>query len=242
MRNKKILFILALVLTGLLFIGFVGIANSITKKSEHFKVVTNLKNVSEHDIDRVLNEAEIAIEKISPILGLKKRKSKIVIKIVDFGICRTTPEREILLPVWNVKDKTAAIVHEVTHIIARHSDNKFFSEGLAIYFQERFGEDHGFPNFEGFPLDDLVRAYEDRLIPIYKLANNNDIFRKIDTEKRKIALLEAGSFFNFLVETYGEQKLEKLQNSLRLIYNKVYGKNLKKLEIEWKKFVFEDKK
>lgn len=244
MRNKKNLFILALVLTGLLFLGFVRIANSITKitkKSGHFKVVTSVKNVSVYDIDRVLNEAEKAIDKISPILGLKKRRSKIVIRIVDYGICRWHQE-EIFLPIWHVKEKKAAIVSIVTHIITRHSDNRFFSHGLAIYFQERFGEDHGFPNFEGVPLDDLVMAYKDQLMPIYTLAENNDIFRKVGTEKRKIAFIEAGSFFNFLVETHGEEKLKKLHKSRRLNYKKVYGKDLKELEIEWKRFVFENKK
>jgi len=88
------------------------------------------------------------------------------------------------------------------------------------------------------PLDELVKSNKNRLFPINELSNNNDIFRRVGTDERRIAYIEAGSFFSFLTQTYGEQKVRALHNSLRLDYEKVYGKNLKELEKEWRNRLF----
>lgn len=198
-------------------------------------VKTSLPNVSQSDIERVKREGEKALNTIYPILGIKKKK-RIKIKIVEGGICRAR-NGVVFLPIRFVTSKRAVIVHEVTHIVAKHENNRFFSEGLAVYFQERFGEDKGFPNFL-VPLDELVRTYEAKLMGLTNLAKNNEIFRQVGTEKRRIAYIQAGSFINFLVEAYGEQKLADLHNSWTLKYKKIYGKNIEELEVEWKKFVF----
>ncbi|MEJ2333414.1 MAG: hypothetical protein P8Y08_11645 [Desulfobulbaceae bacterium] len=70
-----------------------------------------------------------------------------------------------------------------------------------------------------------------------KLKHDNEIFRQVGTEQRRIAYLEAGSFTNFLVVKYGEQKLAELHNSMSLNYKQVYGKEIEKLEVEWKNYV-----
>lgn len=199
-------------------------------------VTANLSDISQSDIERVKREGEKALNKVCPILGIKNKK-RIKIQIVKGGICNAYGG-VISLPIRFVKSKQAAIIHEVTHIITKHENNKFFSEGIAIYFQERFGEDHGFPNFMGQNLDDLVRSHESQLIPITKLVNDNEIFGQVGTDRRRIAYIQAGSFFNFLVETYGEQKLSDFHNSWTLNYKQIYGKNIEQLEIEWKNFIF----
>jgi hypothetical protein len=71
-----------------------------------------------------------------------------------------------------------------------------------------------------------------------KLKSNNMIFGQVGTERRRIAYIEAGSFINFLIKKYGEKKLADLHNSKSLNYKEVYGKEIEKLEIEWKVYVF----
>ena len=83
----------------------------------------------------------------------------------------------------------------------------------------------------------LVRNNKDQLLSISQLTKNNEIFEQVGTERRRMAYIEAGSFINFLVEKYGEQKLADLHNSRYLNYNKVYGKNIKELEVEWRAYV-----
>jgi hypothetical protein len=200
-------------------------------------VSSKFKNVSQADIEGVKKEAWAALNNIPPILGIAFKKT-IKIKFSDNGICNTKGVI-ISLPIAHVRDKRAAVIHEVTHIIAKHENNSFFQEGLAVYFQNRFGEYHSFPNFS-VPLDDLVRKYEDQLIDITKLMNDNVIFQQLETERRRMAYIEAGSFFNFLVVRYGEEKLADLHNSESLSYKDVYGKNIEELEAEWKNHVFEE--
>lgn len=86
--------------------------------------------------------------------------------------------------------------------------------------------------------NDLVEAYRERLMPIHELSNDNDIFGRLETEERKISYIQAGSFFEFLIRTYGEQKLRALHDSPNLDYGNVYGKNLRELEKEWTYSVF----
>jgi len=197
-------------------------------------VSTELRDVSQTDIEEVKREVRKALNSIPPVLGIEYRKIT-KIKIVDYGICNA--EGGIVsVPIAHIRDNSANIIHEVTHIIAKHENNSFFAEGLAVYFQARFGKNHVFPNFS-VPLDDLVRNHQNQLIHITKLTNDNEIFNQVGTERRKLAYIEAGSFFNFLVIKYGEEKLADLHNSKTLNYKKVYGKKIKELEAEWKKYI-----
>ncbi len=198
-------------------------------------VSTELKNISQADIDGVKKEAREALKSIPPILGIEYKKA-IEIKIVDKGGIFNAIGGIVSLSISHTRDKSAPVIHEVTHVLTKHKYNSFFSEGLAVYFQERFGGYQTFPNFSA-PLDDLMKNNQDRLIHITKLIDDNGIFGQVETERRKIAYIEAGSFINFLVIKYGEQKLADLHNSSSLNYKKVYGKGIKELEVEWKDYV-----
>jgi hypothetical protein len=218
-------------------------AISVGKEIQDSQIVisTKLKDVSESDIERVRREAEIALESIPPILGIEYKK-KIKIKIVEKGICNARGGI-ISLPIWHVRNKRSPIVHEVTHIIAeKHRDNRFFSEGLAEFFQVKFGEDAGGITYYKEPqylsLDSLVIKYKDDLISLYYLKHKNDVFRQIKSKNRKLAYTEAGSFIKFLFEVYGEHKLHDLYHSRTLDYEKLYGKNIQELESEWLNYVF----
>ena len=199
-------------------------------------ISTELKNISQDEIDGVKKEAWKALKFIPPLLSINYQKA-IEIKIVDKGgICNAIGGTVSLL-ITHIRDKSAPIIHEVTHVLTKHEQNSFFSEGLAVYFQERFGDNSTFPNFSE-PLDSLMRKNKDQYVPITQLLNDNEIFGQVETEQRKLAYLTAGSFISFLVEKYGEQKLADLHNSRTLNYKRVYGKEIYELEEEWKTHVF----
>ena len=194
-----------------------------------------IKNISQADIEDIKKELLVALNSIPQILRIEL-KNKTKIKIVDFGVCYADGD-VISLSISHLKDKSAPIIHEVTHTFTNHLHNSFFTEGLAVYFQERFGKNSSFPNFSA-PLDDLVRKSEDKLLHLSQLTNDNEIFGLVGTDRRRIAYIQAGSFINFLIETYGEHKLADLHNSKILNYKKIYGKQLSELEEEWKIYVF----
>lgn len=211
------------------------IINGIDHHDSQVVVLTELTNVTQADIERVRNEVRIALNTIPQILAVEY-KNNAIIKIVDSNICYTT-NNTISLSISHIKDKSAPVIHEVTHILAQHQDNSFFSEGLAVYFQARFGATESFPNFST-PLDDLVRDAGHQLMSIPSLTKDNRIFEQVGTEKRRLAYIEAGSFINFLTVKYGAQKLSELHNSRSLNYQKIFGKKLEELAAEWKNYVF----
>jgi hypothetical protein len=194
-------------------------------------ISTALADVSQTDMAAVRKEVQTALHSVLPVLGINNR-GRTEIKIVDSGICNATGG-VISLPILHIRDRSAAVIHEITHTVARHGDNSFFSEGLAVYFQDRFGDAAGFPNYS-VPLDDLVRNNKEHLQSITGLMDDNEIFSRVGTEERRIAYIEAGSFIGFLVAQYGEGKLADLHNSRLLDYKKVYGKNINALESEWR--------
>ena len=201
-------------------------------------VSTELKNISQTDINYVKKEARKTLKYIPPILGIEYNDI-IVIKIVDRGMVCNATGGIVSLLISHIRDKCAPIIHEVTHVITSDENNSFLTEGLAVYFQERFGDNQAFPNFS-VPFNVLMRRNKDQFIPITRLINDNEIFSQVDTEQRKMAYLTAGSFINFLVEQYGEKKLAELNNSKTLSYMKVYGKDINQLETEWKNHVFKE--
>jgi len=238
MIQAPIKLLLLVALTSLLFL-VNDLRSAIIDRNEmpdqQITIATQLSAVvSQSDIESIKKEIGKALHYIPPILGIEYKKM-IKVKIVDNGICDAKGDI-VLLPILHLRDKSAVIIHEVTHIIAKHENNSFFSEGLAVYFQERFGEFHGFPNYS-VPLDDLVRNHKEQILHITKLKNDNRIFEQFETEQRRIAYIEAGSFINFLVVRYGEQKLAELHNSKSLNYKEVYGIEIQKLEAEWKNYV-----
>jgi hypothetical protein len=231
------LFQIVLIVSVCVAVSSIAPANFNTNHTPGSKITisTTLQNVSQADIEGVKREARIALNSIPQIIGVEYRKNT-KIKIIDSDICFASGNI-VSLSISHIKDRNAPVIHEVTHILAKHENNSFFSEGLAVYFQERFSEFNGFPNFS-VPLDDLVRSHQNQLMNIPHLKNDNKIFGQVGTEQRRLAYIEAGSFINFLVVNYGEQKLAELHNSRSLNFKEVYGKQIEELEAEWKSYVF----
>ena len=198
-------------------------------------VYTKSADVTKDDVEAVKKELKNAIKFIPQILGVKNRKT-VTINIVDEGICHTQ-EDIIFLPMHHIRGKSAAIVHELTHIIARHENKSFFSEGLAVYFQKKYGNFKSFPNYSK-PFDDFLRNHKEQLINLSTLKNDNEIFEQVGTEERRLAYIEAGSFINYLVAKFGVKKLADLNKSSLLNYKYIYGKSFEELETDWKNFVF----
>ena len=223
---------LLLVLTGVFLSP--ALSGTVVIPNSKITISTQLGDVAEADIDMVQKEAAKALRFIPAILNIEDKRIQ-EIRIVDSGICYESGG-VIFLPGDHIRDKRAAIIHEITHALAKHGDNSFFTEGLAVYFQDRFGGGNSFPNY-AVPLDQLVRVYKGRLVPIVELMQDNAVFSRLESEERLIAYIEAGSFIGFLVNTYGEEKLAELHNSPSLDYKTVYGRDIEELAAQWRSYV-----
>jgi len=237
---KKLAFIILLLATLVSLSSLKALSQIITETDHIFDseitVSPEIENISQEDIEGIKKEILVALNFIPQILRIEQ-KNETKIKIVKQEICYLD-KGVVILSISHIKERTAPIIHELTHTLTNHLHNSFFTEGLAVYFQERFGKTNSFPNYSE-TLDDLVRKHEEQLLNLSQLMNDNEIFGLLGTTHRRLAYIQAGSFINFLVEKYGEQKLGALNNSNALDYEKVYGKRFSELEEEWKKYVFE---
>ncbi|MBN2546023.1 MAG: hypothetical protein JXB50_09510 [Spirochaetes bacterium] len=68
--------------------------------------------------------------------------------------------------------------------------------------------------------------------------NNNDTFRKLGTNERETAFIQAGSFMTFLYDKYGETKFIELHKNDKLDYEYVYKKTIEQLESEWLDYIY----
>ena len=190
---------------------------------------------------RVLEEVDRGLEIIPPALGSNKENIEVFVLIVEKGIARSFAN-VIILPETHVENCRAPIVHELAHVVLRDRNDRFFCEGVATYFQERYGRKKAFPNFSGDRLKAILRRNQKHIRPIPELARNNDAFdaAEASVDGRKIAYIQAGSFVCFLVERYGEKTLAELNSHENLDYDAVYGKTLPPLERKWKTYVFDE--
>jgi hypothetical protein len=133
------------------------------------------------------------------------------------------------MPLARVRDKREALLHEIVHIYAPNR-NRFLAEGLAVYLQDKIGNNPAFPNF-GKDLDALARL---SLSEVSSLKMLNDVRKQplSSVMAEPTAYILAGSFVGFLIEEYGLPSFKKLYETGS--YDEVYRKSLSTLEKEWR--------
>jgi len=176
-------------------------------------------------------------------------------------------------PAWRVTAGQAAILHELVHVYFPNA-NRLLAEGLAIYLQAKIGGNPAFPNFGG-SLHAIARQVAGRLVPAFARgdAKRLDDIRLSDLDAiatpsplelrvgRKLYGEDphgqariypiAGSFVQFLVETYGMDRFRALYLQSPLVAGRcnagsperwtvAYGLSLRRLEAAWKAFIAQD--
>jgi len=134
------------------------------------------------------------------------------------------------MPLRRVWDNTGALLHEIVHIYAPHS-NRFLAEGLAVYLHAKLAGNPAFPNFG----EDLHRFAVRSLSGVVSLESLNGVRtpRPLSTVMgEQTAYVLAGSFVGFLIERYDLRLFRNLYETES--YEKVYGKSLDILEKEWR--------
>jgi hypothetical protein len=169
-------------------------------------------------------------------------------------------------PSWRVVSRKAAILHELAHVYLPNG-NRFLAEGLATYLQALLGGNPAFPNFgrslHGLARDSLleiVSGKTDALAsvqlaeldatptpnPLALAAARRRYERQADIQAAIYAIV--GSFVEFLIESQGLERFQKLYRTTPLIpgrlgagaverWFEIYGRTLADLEAEWKSLI-----
>jgi hypothetical protein len=134
------------------------------------------------------------------------------------------------MPLRRVRENTGALLHEIVHIYAPHT-NRFLAEGLAVYLHDRLAGNPAFPNFG----EDLRRVAVRGVSGVKSL----EALHQVQTPQplgtvmeEKTAYILAGSFVGFLIERYDLPRFRRVYETAN--YDKVYGKSFGTLEREWR--------
>jgi len=170
-------------------------------------------------------------------------------------------------PAWKVVAGEAAIMHELVHVYFPNG-NRLLAEGLAVYLQAKIGGNPAFPTFES-PLHEVVCERVRKMVPEFASGNRDGLAKIRIADLDRISTPSplrlrlglnlyhpddfgyahtypiAGSFVQFLIETYGMGKFRTLFASTPLHpfernpgspqrWAEVYGVPFNELEAEWK--------
>jgi hypothetical protein len=137
----------------------------------------------------------------------------------------------IEMPLDRAKDKTGALLHEITHNYAPGQRNRFLYEGLGVFLQDKLSSERAFPNF-GQPLHVAAAMLRPSTNALDQL-NEVRYPRPLDTVmQNRAAYILAGSFTKFLIDTYGLDRYRKLYETGS--YEEAYQKPFTALEAEWR--------
>jgi len=191
----------------------------------------------------VVLRAHQALRDVTEYLGLEY-DGEIMIDLSDRHWVPNQYRNVINFPAGRVQkaeedDYGISVVHEVTHVVAAsaYRPNRFYDDGLAVYLQTKFGVASSFPDF-GRDLHQETVATAEKSGGFLPLAETEKTRRTTrDSDLRRLAYLQEGSFTRFLIERDGVEKYLRVYFGESL--EDVYGQDLEALEDEWRALLAE---
>ncbi|WP_244671283.1 hypothetical protein [Bacillus sp. NTK034] len=144
-----------------------------------------------------------------------------------------------------VKEGNYPLIHELTHVFFGSTEGHATLEGLAIFMQDFYSDRGVFPNYQG-DVHDIMKYLmtQEISIPLETLLSKDQIFTHSKLNKdsyslRWLGYIESASFSNYLINQYGIEEFLKIYDRPNLTdeIDKIYGKKVEQLEMEWKEFV-----
>lgn len=128
----------------------------------------------------------------------------ITLIVRDRGNAYHKPPATIVIPTRQISKRHAITAHEITHLLTQGWASQILKEGLAVYVQERFGEQQGWPNYRRSAHAVARRWMRDGTTGIQTLAEAEATLQRPPSGNRKQRLAAyslAGSFVRWLIET-----------------------------------------
>ena len=147
--------------------------------------------------------------------------------------------------VFGVTEEPQMVAHKLTHAVFPSSD-KLIRNMMGIPMEVRFGNPLTFPMCK-FSHDEWVMVFRRNksYIPLSKLGPDHEEWGMttrqgvpvvLDKAKQHIMYAESGSFGEFLIGTYGMNKVKrfyKLSEGSKRPWEEVFGASLTELETKW---------
>jgi len=224
-------------------------------ESSHYVFYSKKESLAKQNLNNIIALKENHYSKIVQWLGIDNNKK------INYYLYSSIKEKLALMgdnspgnAIWEELDvnnnprKTEihAVYNEKCKFIGEHEDTHLlslpwglsiylFCEGLAQYMEDNFID-------EDLHVITKKLLQENKLYAVDFLCTNNNWVEVVPT----IIYPQVGSFIKYLIEIHGKEKFQELyQNTSRnydtpknlLEIEKIYKKNAKELETEWKKLI-----
>lgn len=115
------------------------------RAAETIRVVDEDSGVDPAEYPALIAQAAREYEKLKAIFGTDV--GVVTIRLRPKGVARHLPPADIVIPAKQVRQAVVITAHEITHLLTQGWANGLLKEGLAVYAQDRVGEQSGWPNY-----------------------------------------------------------------------------------------------
>ncbi len=208
------------------------------------RVVNHAPGLKPAMLARLADQTEREYQKLQRLFGV--HVGRVTVNVRAQGVGRHFPPSAIRIPRDTVLKGSAITAHELTHLLNQGWASKVLKEGLAVYGQNRVGEQRGWPNYKLGIHRAAYRAItdpaNDPISPVQTPAEAERAFATAklgQTVKRKAAYNISGSWVTWLIEQSMGGDLDRFMRTLyrRGDYRAATGKSYGVLEAAWGRFI-----
>jgi len=166
----------------------------------------------------------------------------VTIRVRSGGVGRHMPPAAVHIPIRLIDRSTAITAHELTHLLTQGWASQLLKEGLAVYAQDRMGEQRGWPHYRR-TVHGAARHWTGR--PGAQVRGPGEANRVLskphpgETRLRQTAYAVAGSWVKWLIEAKLGGDVERFMADLYRTnaYKAATGQRFAMLATEWRQFI-----
>jgi hypothetical protein len=187
--------------------------------------------------------ADQAVRERTALVGfLGNDVGPIAVIVRDKGNAFHKPPATIHIPSRLIRKSHAITAHEITHLLTQGWASRVLKEGLAVYAQQRFGEQQGWPNYRRSVHAAARHWLSDKRVAIRTLEDAETTFRTAqpgETERKLAAYSLAGSWVSWILDMKLDGDITRFMSQLYRSgdYEGVLKQPAEGLEQEWRAFI-----
>jgi hypothetical protein len=166
----------------------------------------------------------------------------VTLTVRDHGVGRHVPPAQIIIPSRLIEKSRAITAHELTHLLTQGWASSLLKEGLAVYAQDKFGEQRGWPNFKQSVHRAAIIAINKAEPLVRGPGDANHVLSTRNpgnTNLRRAAYNVAGSWVMWIIEQRMDGDITRFMADLYRsnAYRKALGSSFAELRREWREFL-----
>jgi len=204
------------------------------------RIVDEDSGVDPAEHPALIAQAEREYAKLKRLFGADV--GVVTIRLRPKGVARHLPPADIVIPAKQVRRAVVITAHEITHLLTQGWANGLLKEGLAVYAQDRVGEQSGWPNYGRLNHAVALEAITKSTPLVRGPYDANGVLSTRNPGKtalRRASYAVAGSWVTWLIDVkFGGDVgrfMEKLYRSGN--YQNALGEPFKPLRRQWRQYL-----